>query len=64
MGVGVSFIGLLILVGGIVLVVMAIGAVARGFRRPRLGHVTLSCPHCSAETRADLPTCQQCGEDL
>ena len=64
MGMGISIVGLLLLVFVVVLVVVLLGAGVKGFRRPRLGHVTLNCPHCNAETRADLPTCQHCQQDL
>lgn len=29
-----------------------------------LGHENLNCPHCGEATRADVPTCEQCGQDL
>ncbi len=55
---------LLIVVLFVVLFAVLFGGAARGMRRPHLGHVTLNCPHCGAETRADLPTCQHCERDL
>lgn len=29
-----------------------------------LGHANLNCPHCGEATRADVPTCEHCGQDL
>ena len=61
---GVSIVGLLMVVFVVVLVAVLLGAGVKGLRRPRFGHVKLNCPHCDAETRADLPTCQHCEEVL
>lgn len=30
----------------------------------RFGHITLNCPHCGAETPAQLATCWHCGKEL
>ena len=63
MAVGFSIVALLVVLIG-VLVGGLMFAGLKGLRPPRLGHVTLNCPHCGTETRADLPTCQHCREDL
>jgi hypothetical protein len=62
---GVSLIGL-ILVALILLPALYFGIVwiVKTFSGVRFGHVTLTCPHCAAETPANLETCQKCGKDL
>jgi len=72
MGIGIGPIELLILrlLGGLILAVLfGVGRRARsssdrgggGFS---LGHATLTCPHCQQETKAGVPQCEHCGEDL
>ncbi len=52
----------------ILLVIGLIFAFVRGGskrgQRPRAGRINLDCPHCGAQTRADLAKCQHCQEDL
>ena len=64
MGAGFHVVGLIILVVLGLLVVGTMFLCLKGFRFPGLGHINLDCPHCGAETRADLPMCQKCGKDL
>ena len=63
----VPSIGLLIVVP--ILALIGIGVIAAlvgafSLRRPRLGHATLNCPHCGAETRAEGQKCSACQADL
>jgi len=51
----------LIVLAGIILAVVWVARAAGGIR---LGHVMLTCPHCSTETPANLETCRNCGKDL
>lgn len=69
----VGIVGLLALLVLLVLAVFGIrliGSLFRVFFGSRdgegvsMGHVTLICPHCQQETRAGVPTCQQCGREL
>jgi hypothetical protein len=64
---GFSIIGLLVLVIGLAVVaglVFVIVSVVKGAGALRLGHAMLTCPHCSAETPANLEKCQKCGQEL
>ena len=64
----VSFIGLILvaLVGLAILAVLifAVVWVVKGAGTLRMGHAMLACPHCSAETPANLEKCQKCGQEL
>ena len=67
MGIGIGFFEMLIVL--FVLGIIGVGVIALAVavfsgRRPRLGHATLSCPHCGAETRADRQKCSACHADL
>jgi len=44
--------------------VFAIVYVVKGAGGLRIGHAMLACPHCSAETPANLEKCQKCGQEL
>ncbi len=65
---GVSIIGMLLigLIGVAVLggLVFAFVALVKGAGAIRPGHAMLACPQCSAETPANLETCQKCGHEL
>ncbi len=52
--------GLLVLAGLVFAVVWFVKSA--GSIRP--GHAMLACPHCSAETPANLEKCQKCGHEL
>ena len=57
----------LVLLVVIVVVVMAVFSMVAGGRRsdrPRAGRTSLTCPHCGAETRADLSNCEHCEKKL
>jgi len=64
----VSLIGLILvaLVGMVILagLVFAVVWVVKGAGAIRPGHAMLACPHCSAETPANLEKCQKCGHEL
>ena len=67
MGFGIGLFEMLIVL--FILAVIGVGVIALGIavfssRRPRLGHATLNCPHCGAETRADRQKCSACHADL
>jgi hypothetical protein len=53
-------IGLFVLAG----LVFAVVWVVKSAGSMRAGHAMLSCPHCSAETPANLETCRDCGREL
>jgi hypothetical protein len=56
---------IVVLVGGLIGIgVIAALVGAFSIRRPRLGHATLNCPHCGAETRAQGQKCSACHADL
>ena len=61
-----GFLGLIVLlllgIVGIGVIVLLVSVFSS--RRPRLGHATLNCPHCGAETRADRQKCSACNADL
>jgi hypothetical protein len=63
-----SFFGLILvaLVGLAILAVLILAVVwvVKGAGALRLGHAMLACPHCSAETPANLEKCQKCGQEL
>ena len=56
----VALLALLLLGGLVYAVVWAV----KGAGAIRLGHAMLTCPHCAAETQANLEVCQQCGSEL
>ena len=64
----VSVIGLILagLIGLLVLAVIVFAVVwaVKGFGGLRLGHTMLTCPHCAAETPANLEKCRACGLEL
>jgi hypothetical protein len=53
-------IGLFVLAGLVFAVVWFVNSA--GSIRP--GHAMLACPHCAAETPANLEKCQKCGHEL
>ncbi len=59
---GLPEIIIILLVIGLIFVFVRGGS--KGGRRPRAGRITLDCPHCGTQTRADLAKCQHCEEDL
>jgi hypothetical protein len=64
---GVSLVEMLIglfILGMIGIGLIALAVAVFSSRRPRLGHATLNCPHCGAETRADRQKCTACQADL
>ena len=69
---GVSVIGVVILVGTVLVVgIFVVSIITRLFRRgggssttPVARGVTLSCPHCGKNTEAVQPQCQHCSKDL
>lgn len=68
MGIGFSFIGLIVILLGVFAVV---GVVAQMFRSRSSSQspqaaagVTLKCPHCAQETDASQHRCQHCDRDL
>lgn len=62
----VSVSWLVILIGLVLLFVVGGGIVAAigRLKVPRVGHVTLTCPHCQQETPANEPKCRKCGKEL
>jgi len=63
----VSIVGLLVLVIGLFVLgglVFGIVWVVKGAGAIRPGHAMVACPHCSAETPANLEKCQKCGHEL
>ncbi|MGE5192013.1 MAG: hypothetical protein ACM3U2_05880 [Deltaproteobacteria bacterium] len=56
----VALVGMLILAGLVFVVIWFVKSA--GSIRP--GHAMLACPHCSAETPANLEKCQKCGQEL
>ena len=67
MGIGIGFFEMLIVL--FVLGIIGVGVIALliavfSSKRPRLGHATLNCPHCGAETRAGRQKCSACNADL
>jgi hypothetical protein len=64
---GVSIVGLLLLVVGLfVLAGLVFGVVwiVKGAGAIRPGHAMLACPHCSGETPANMEKCRNCGHEL
>jgi hypothetical protein len=53
-------VGLVLLAGLVFAIVWAV----KGFGGMRLGHTMLTCPHCAAETPANLEKCRACGLEL
>jgi len=64
----VSFVGLilvaLVAMAILALLIFAVVWVVKGAGTLRIGHAMLACPHCSAETPANLEKCQKCGHEL
>ena len=64
----VPFVGLILvaLVGLAILalLIFAVVWVVKGAGTLRVGHAMLACPHCAAETPANLEKCQKCGQEL
>ena len=58
-----SFATIFLVILGLIVLGLVILAIAR-LRVPRIGHATLTCPHCNAETKAGEPRCEQCGAEL
>ena len=59
--------GLLSLVVGLFVLaalVLAVVWIVKGAGTIRIGHAMLACPHCSADTPANLEKCQKCGHEL
>ena len=59
--------GLLSLVVGLFVLtalVLAVVWIVKGAGTIRIGHAMLACPHCSANTPANLEKCQKCGHEL
>lgn len=55
-----GLVGFVLLAG----IVFAVIWTVKGASGIRMGHATLTCPHCAVETPANLETCQTCGKEL
>jgi len=60
----VSFLGIILLAVLAVLIIFGVAAALGSFKRIRLGHPTLTCPHCGQETAENRGVCEKCGQSL